>query len=215
MRTEKSPKADPTVVKSKNPNTKRRKAFHLAEASHQEIPVHRENQEDHEDLMMKNTIKESTIDKEKTLIKRIAKIIEGTIKRMIIKTIERKIVKIKEKTITRNHGKISIKRIAKSSIDSIRTIEKMIIKRIRKVIIMRIKRAIIKIIAEGNTDDKTPIGKSPSDNPVNKTADNPTRDSVPVNNTSPAYNSELRTSSYNHTQNNNTITVISPRHYSP
>ena len=208
MKTEKSPEANPTAVKSKNPNTRRRKASHRAEANNQEIPVHPENHEDHEDLMMTDMIKESTIGKEKILIKKIAKTIEGTIRRMITKTIEGKIVKNKEKTITNNLGKISIKRIAKFSIDSIRTIEKMIIK--------RIERVITKTIVAENTDAKTPIGKFPSANPAsNKTADNLTSDNVPVNNTSHAYNSELRTLQHNHTQNNNTITITPPSHYSP
>jgi hypothetical protein len=134
IKTEKSPKADLTAaVKSKNPNTKKTKASHRAEVNHREIPVHpenREDQEDHEDHMKIDMIKESMIDKEKTLIKKIAKTIEGMIRKMTTKRIEGKIQKIKESMITRNLGIISTKVIAKSSINSIKTLETMIIKRI-------------------------------------------------------------------------------------
>lgn len=182
IKTGKSPKVDLIVLKRKNLNTKERKAFPRAEASHQKNQAFQKNHEDHEDPMKTDTIKGKMIGKQKIPTKRIAKNIERMIRKKILKTIEGKIVKIKEETITKNHLKINIKMIVKTNLNSIRKSEKSIIK--------KRERVIIKSIPECKRNVKTHIMKFLSDNPVNKTEDNPTKDSFHANNTNPRYNKE-------------------------
>lgn len=185
MSNEKSPAADLTVTKSKNPKTKKNKANPGAIADLRKAQPPPADPAAHENPTTTN---------ENTTVKKTAKTTGETTIKMITRMTKGKIVDIKKETITKRREKIHTSKIVKMILKmigrvSIRMTEKAIIGMKEKWTTKKTENTTTKTTVEATTADKTPSAK-PFVSLANKTAAIPT--TSPASNTNPALNSESR-----------------------